>query len=253
MKITVLGSGTSSGVPVVGCDCKVCTSKNPKNNRLRSSCLVETDGKTILIDTTPDLRMQALRHGIRRVDAVLYTHTHADHIHGIDELRVYNILQNQPIPVFGHRTAMDHLTNAFAYIFRPSSIYPSFIPRLMPHVVEGKFDCLGVPVQMIPCRHGPHTTNNYRIGDFAWLTDTNGIPDTSIELLRGLKVLCLDGLRIKPHATHFNLQQALEAARLIGAQRTYLIHLTHDYDHDLFNPTLPSDVELSYDGLVITL
>lgn len=253
MKITILGSGTSSGVPVVGCDCKVCTSKNPKNNRLRSSCLVETDGKTILIDTTPDLRSQALRFGIRRVDAVLYTHTHADHVHGIDELRIYNILQNHPIPVYGHQSAIDHLTNAFAYIFRPATSYPSFIPRLTAHAVEEKFDCIGIPVQMIPCRHGPHTTYNYRIGDFAWLTDTNGIPDSSLESLRDLKVLCLDGLRIKPHATHFSLDQALEAARRIAAEKTYLIHLTHDYDHDLFNPTLPSGVELSYDGLTIRL
>ena len=253
MKITVLGSGTSSGVPVVGCDCKVCTSTNSKNNRLRSSCLVEVDGKVILIDTTPDLRQQALRYNIRRVDAVLYTHTHADHVHGIDELRVYNILQNQPIPVFGHQTAIDHLVHSFAYIFRPPSSYPSFVPRLMPYAVEGKFDCVGVPVQMIPCSHGPHTTYNYRIGDFAWLTDTNGIPDTSLELLKGLKALCIDSLRIKPHATHFTLSEALAAARQIGAEKTCLIHLTHDYDHDLFNPTLPTGVELSYDGLTITL
>lgn len=251
MKITVLGSGTSSGVPVVGCDCPVCSSKNPKNNRLRSSCLVETGGKKILIDTTPDLRTQALRHNIRRVDAVLYTHTHADHVHGIDELRIYNILQNQPIPVFGHQTAIDHLTHSFAYIFRPSSVYPSFIPRLSAHAVEGKFNCCGIDVQMVPCQHGPHTTYNYRIGDFAWLTDTNGIPDASLELLRGLKVLCIDGLRIKQHATHFNLEESLEAARRIAAGKTYLIHLTHDYDHDIFNPTLPERIELAYDGLVV--
>ncbi|MDO8519492.1 MAG: MBL fold metallo-hydrolase, partial [Deltaproteobacteria bacterium] len=132
MKITVLGSGTSSGVPVVGCDCAVCKSPNPKNKRLRSSCFFEVDGKNILIDTSPDLRAQALAHDIRRVDAVLYTHVHADHVHGIDEMRIYNAYQKAPIPVYGDQKTIDHLVKAFGYIFRPTTIYPSLIPRLEP-------------------------------------------------------------------------------------------------------------------------
>jgi len=136
MKVTVLGSGTSSGVPIVGCDCAVCHSSNPKNKRLRSSCLFQIGDKTILIDTSPDLREQALRENIRRVDAVLYTHIHADHIHGIDEMRVYNSYQQEAIPAFGDEKTMTHLTKHFAYIFRPTSVYPSLVPRLVPHAVS---------------------------------------------------------------------------------------------------------------------
>jgi phosphoribosyl 1,2-cyclic phosphate phosphodiesterase len=252
MKLTVLGSGTSSGVPIVGCECGVCRSVNPKNKRLRSSCLFEVAGKVILIDTSPDLREQALRYGIDRVDAVLYTHIHADHVHGIDEMRVYNAYQQAAIPAFGGEKTMAHLTAHFAYIFRPTSLYPSLVPRLEPHVVSGLFDCLGVPVQMVPCHHGPgYMTQNYRIGDIAWLTDTNGIPEDSFELLLGLDVLFLDGLRPHPHPTHFHLEESLAAAARIGAKKTYLIHLTHDYDHDVVNKTLPEGVELAYDGLVV--
>ena len=252
MKITVLGSGTSSGVPVVGCDCAVCKSSNPKNNRMRSSCLFEVDGKFILVDTSPDLRWQALRFGVTRVDAVLYTHIHADHIHGIDEMRVYNVYQNSVIPVYGDKETIHHLVKNFSYIFRPSSAYPSLVPRLEAFSVEGGFDCLGVPVQMIPCRHGSkYMTYNYRIGNAAWLTDTNGIPKASMKNLENLEVLFLDGLRLEPHPTHFHLDQAIATAQEIKAKKTYLIHLTHDYDHDVFNKTLPAGIELAYDGLVV--
>lgn len=252
MRVTVLGSGTSSGVPTIGCKCAVCTSNHPKNRRLRSSCLFEVDGKKILIDTSPDLREQALTHHIERIDAVLYTHTHADHVHGIDELRMYNESQKTPIPVFGDEQTISHLTKHFAYVFNPSTTYPSLTPRLTPHVVSGRFDCVGIPVQMVPCHHGDKwMTSNYRIGDVAWLTDTNGIPETSYELLKNLEVLFLDGLRPKPHPTHFHLEESLKVTKKIAAKKTYLIHLTHDYDHDAFNKTLPHGIELGFDGLQI--
>lgn len=252
VKLTVLGSGTSSGVPTIGCNCPVCTSQNPKNKRLRSSCFIQTQDKNILIDTSPDLRQQALENQIKRVDAVLYTHIHADHIHGLDELRIYNAYQEAAIPVFGDAPTIKHLQNNFSYIFRPPSSYPSLIPRLEAEIVEGKFDCLGVSVQMIPCHHGPkYMTSNYRVGDMAWLTDTNAIPKSSFDYLQGLEVLFIDGLRIKPHTTHFHLEEALKNAAKIKAKKTYLIHLTHDYDHDEFNKTLPKNVELAYDGLVV--
>lgn len=254
MRVTVLGSGTSSGVPTIGCRCPVCSSKNPKNKRLRSSCFFEVDGKYILIDTSPDLRQQALDNNILRVDAVCYTHVHADHIHGIDELRVFNEYQKEAIPVFGNQATIDHLIHSFGYIFRPPKSYLSLIPRLIPHVVEGQFDCVGVPVQMISCNHGPaYMTMNYRIGGVAWLTDTNGIPQSSRTHLSGLQVLFIDALRKKDHPTHFNLEESLKTARDIGAKKTYLIHLTHDYDHDEFNKTLPEGVKLAYDGLTVEL
>lgn len=252
MKVIVLGSGTSSGVPLVGCDCAVCLSSNPKNKRLRSSCFFEVNGKNILIDTSPDLRQQALTNNIRRVDAVLYTHIHADHIHGIDEMRMYNAWQKASIPVFGEAGTMSHVTRRFDYIFSPSTSYPSLTPRLEPHVVSGSFDCVGVPVTMVPCHHGEKwMTHNYRIGKVAWLTDVSGIPESSYELLKDLDLLFLDGLRLKPHPTHLHLEQSLEVARRIAAKMTYLIHLTHDYDHDEFDRTLPDGIRLAYDGLMV--
>lgn len=252
MKITVLGSGTSSGVPIIGCPCLVCTSTHPKNKRLRSSCLFEVDGKTILIDTSPDLRQQALTHQIKRIDAVLYTHVHADHVHGIDELRIYNAYQNAAIPVYGDPATLTHLEMIFSYIFRPTSVYTSLVPRLEAHPIEGEFDCLGVCVTPIPCHHGAkYMTTNYRIGNAAWLTDTNGIPESSLARLKNLDVLFLDGLRLDSHPTHFSLTEAIETAQKIGAKKTYLIHLTHDYDHDVFNLTLPTGIELAYDGLIV--
>lgn len=250
VRFTVLGSGTSSGVPIVGCPCKVCASTHPKNKRLRSSCLVGVGERNFLIDTSPDLREQALRYKILRVDAVLYTHSHADHVHGIDEMRVYNALTQKAIPVYGDEPTIRHLTQNFKYIFNPSSVYPSLTPRLVPHVISGSFDFEGVSIQSIPCHHGTHMITNYRIGNGAWLTDTSGLPDESYELLQGLDVLFLDGLRLKPHPTHFHLEESLKAAQRIRAKKTYLIHLTDDYDHDAFNKTLPQGVELAYDGLV---
>lgn len=252
VKLTVLGSGTSSGVPLLTCSCAVCHSSNPKNKRLRSSCLFEAGGKKILVDTSPDLRQQALTHQVYRVDAVLYTHIHADHVHGIDELRVYNEVQKTTLPVYGNQNTIDHLVKNFGYIFKPSVKYPSLTPKLDPHVVTGLFDCVGVPVQAIDCNHGDtYITQNYRIGNIAWLTDLNGIPETSWPLLHNLDYLFIDGLRFKAHPTHFNLEKSLETALKIGAKKTYLIHLTHDYDHDVFNQTLPAGIELAYDGLTV--
>lgn len=253
ISFTVLGSGTSSGVPIVGCTCQVCKSTNPKNKRLRSSCWVQVDDKSFLIDTSPDLRAQALQNNILKVDAVLFTHTHADHIHGIDEMRVYNAQSGGVIPVYGDEYTIKHLVSHFEYIFNPSHTYPSLIPRLVPHAVSGTFDVLGVPVTMIPCQHGKYQTTNYRIGNGAWLTDTNGIPDSSMALLKDLDVLFIDGLRQSPHPTHFHLEESLKVAQQIGAKKTYLIHLAHDYDHDEFNKTLPEGVELAYDGLVVSV
>lgn len=252
MKLTVLGSGTSTGVPLIGCSCKVCTSENPKNKRWRSSCLFEINGKYILIDMGPDLRNQALAFGVCSVDAVLVTHTHADHIHGIDELRVYNAHQKTTIPIFGNKKHLEHIEGMFPYIFKPPGNYPSLVPRLKTVPVAGSFAFKGIPIQMIPCDHGPAGyTYNYRIGDIAWLTDTNGIPEASRKKLTGLKYLFLDGLRPKPHPTHFSLDQAVQVAREIGAGWTYFIHLTHDLDYDEVNKTLPDRMALAYDGLTV--
>lgn len=254
MIVTVLGSGTSSGVPVIGCDCRVCSSKNPKNRRLRSSCWFQVNGKSILIDTGPDLREQALQNKIHRVDAILYTHIHADHIHGIDEMRLYNAYQKQAIPAYGEEETIKHIEKHFSYIFNPSSVYPSLVPRLIAKPVSRIFDCEGIKVSMIPCHHGEkYMSYNYRIGHVAWLTDISDIPDESMDLLQDLDVLFIDGLRYEPHPTHLHLEKALDYIEKIKAKKNYLIHLSHDYDHDEMNATLPSSVELAYDGLQIKI
>ncbi|MBF0105990.1 MAG: MBL fold metallo-hydrolase [Deltaproteobacteria bacterium] len=252
MKLTVLGSGTSSGVPVVGCRCGVCTSLHPKNKRWRCSCLFEVEDKKILVDMGPDLRNQALTFNINRIDAVLVTHIHADHILGIDELRIYNVYQKAAIPLFGHQTHLDYIKNMFQYIFDPQRKYPSLVPHLTLTPVEGLFHIGAIPVQMIPCAHGDAgPTYNYRVGDIAWLCDTNGIPETSFDLLKNLDTLFIDGLRSNPHPTHFTINEAISVAQRIGAKKTWFIHLTHEYDHDLFNTTLPEGFALAYDGLCI--
>lgn len=256
MKITVLGSGTSSGVPVICCTCKTCSSDNPKNKRLRSSCFVETGDLNLLIDTSPDLRQQALNNGISKVDAVLITHTHADHVHGIDELRIYNAIQHAPIPVFGHQKHLENLMMMFSYIFNPSIAYPSLVPRLEANFRDDDFEFNGQLIRMIPCAHGAAgMTYNYRINDFAWLTDVNAIPPTSMPKLKGLDVLFIDALRPTPHPTHFMLEQSLKAVREIGAKQTFLIHLAHDYDHDVDDAMLWRDhgVHLAYDGLTVQI
>lgn len=256
MKITVLGSGTSSGVPVIGCTCKTCMSSNPKNTRLRSSCYIETEDLCFLIDTSPDLRQQALTHNIKHVDAVLFTHTHADHVHGIDELRIFNAMQHASIPVFGHQKHLENLMMMFSYIFNPSIAYPSLVPRLDANFRDDDFEFKGQKIQMVPCAHGvAGITYNYRIGNFAWLTDVNAIPPDSMRKLKGLDVLFIDGLRPTPHPTHFMLEQSLKAARDIAAKQTFLIHLAHDYDHDVDDDRLWRDhgVRLAYDGLVVQI
>lgn len=251
---TVLGSGTSSGVPVIGCECKICTSNHPKNRRLRSSCWVQADGKSLLIDTGPDLREQALQNKINRVDAILYTHIHADHIHGIDEMRLYNAYQKQAIPAYGEEETLRHLEKHFSYIFTPSTTYPSLIPRLVAKPVNGIFDCEGIPVTMIPCHHGDkYMSYNYRIGNVAWLTDISDIPESSLELLQDLEVLFIDGLRYDPHPTHLHLEKSLKYIDQIGSKMNYLIHLSHDYDHDEMNQNLPSHIQLAYDRLQVKI
>jgi len=251
-KLTVLGSGTSSGVPVIACDCAVCKSTNPKNNRLRTSCLIEIDKHNILIDTGPDLRLQALKFNIRHVDAVLYTHMHADHFLGIDELRIFNAIQKSKISIYGKENHIIILTNMFRYIFNPTINYPSLTPKLEPNVIDGYFEVDGIPVQMFECEHGhAGSTANYRLGNVAWIPDTNGVPDDSLQYLKGLDYLFIDGLRFKKHPTHFSLEEAIAAAQKIGAKQTYLIHLAHDYDHDVVNATLPQGIALAYDGLQI--
>lgn len=247
MKITILGSGTSTGVPMVGCRCPVCSSTDPRDCRSRASLLISHQGYSILVDTSTDLRMQMLRQGVERIDGVLFTHAHADHVNGIDDLRGFHFLHRTVIPCYGSKAAMERLKSGFRYIFTRDD--GATHPPLMEAVVtDGPFELFGLAVVPVPLEHGGGFSCGYRIGDFAYLTDCSGIPADSRELLRGVHTVVIDGLRWTPHPFHYNITGAIEAARNIGASRIILTHLTHEVSH-AESVRLPEGVEFAYDGM----
>ena len=251
LRITVLGSGTSTGVPTIGCDCEVCTSSDPRDKRLRPSVLVSFGARHILIDTTPDLRTQMLREGIRHLDAVLYTHAHADHIMGLDDVRPFNYRRKEPIPIYGSAETIESVRRCFSYIF--NVLKPeSSIPRIVPRDFDGQaLDLFGLPVLPVPLKHGRATIHGFRFGAAAYLTDHSEIPAESLALLEGLDVLFLDALRFKPHPTHSTIQQSLATVERLAPRRAFFTHLCHDVLHARVEETLPPHVRLAYDGLRI--
>ncbi len=247
LTVTILGSGTSTGVPVTGCSCRVCTSNIPENSRTRCSALISSEGKNILIDTSTDLRQQALRENISHIDAVLYTHAHADHLHGIDDLRPFNIILRAPIPLYGSKETLKVIRRNFRYIF-DDELEPGFRPRLETRQIEGAFSLFGLPIEPIPLLHGRSESLGYRIGPFAYLTDCSEVPSFAEALLENLDVMVIDGLRFRPHDTHLNISQALEVIARLKPKRALLTHLSHDVDYHRDSPALPPGVELARDG-----
>lgn len=253
MQLILLGVGSSAGSPAIGCNCNTCTSNNPRNTRTRCSAAIALDsGEVILIDTSPDLRQQALRENLMRVDAVLYTHTHADHLHGIDDLRSFCQLGKKQIPLYGKAEHMEVIASRFGYTLRDAGEQWD-LPVLGTNRVDGPFDLFGTEVIPIPLKHGRAIIYGYRIGALAYLTDVSEIPPASLELLNGLEVLLLDCLRYKPHHTHINMEQSLAYASRIGARQTYLIHMTHELEYEEVNAILPEGVHMGYDGLRLEL
>jgi phosphoribosyl 1,2-cyclic phosphate phosphodiesterase len=253
VKITVLGSGTSTGVPTIGCHCEVCRSADPRDKRLRPSILVTYSSRNVLIDTTPDFRQQALRTGFERLDAIVFTHAHADHVMGLDDVRPFNFRQRSEIPIYASAHTMGAIRRAFRYIFDDEEKMSS-IPHLESHILEGAaFDLFGLEFTPVPLLHGKAPVYGFRFGKAAYLTDHSDIPDPSYELLSGLDVLFLDALRYKPHPTHSTVERSLATAERVGARRVFFTHICHDLGHASTEEQLPAHIRLAYDGLEINV
>ena len=251
MIVRVLGSGTSHGVPMIGCTCAVCRSTDPRDVRTRPSILIDLDGFRLLVDTSTDLRAQALREGIDRVDAVFYTHAHADHVFGFDELRRFNHLTRKPLEAYGSEDTLAAIKRTFAYAYDPGAPKGGGVPDVRLNVVDGPFPLGGHEILPIPVLHGTTRVNGLRIGTFAYVTDCNVIPDASMGMLEGLEVLVIDALRHKTHPTHFTVGGALEVIAALKPKQAYFTHMAHDLPHAETCAALPAGVTLSYDGLVI--
>jgi phosphoribosyl 1,2-cyclic phosphate phosphodiesterase len=262
LRVTLLGTGTSHGVPAIGCDCDVCHSSDPRDRRTRPSILIEVAGGTaapptaasvryILVDTSTDLRAQALANGVRRVDTILFTHSHADHVLGLDEVRRYNAMQGAPIPCYASRATLDDLRRMFSYIFDAPRAAAGGIPQLTVGCIAGPFTLGGIEIVPVPLVHGHQRILGFRIGAFAYLTDCNRIPDESWPLLGGVRVVVLDALRDRPHPTHFSVAEAVEVVARLSPERAYFTHICHDLPHAATSARLPHGVELAYDGLVL--
>jgi phosphoribosyl 1,2-cyclic phosphate phosphodiesterase len=246
--LTVLGSGTSMGVPTIGCSCYVCQSSDPRDRRTRPSILIEYGGKFVLIDTTPDFREQAIREHIRQVDAVLYTHTHADHILGIDDLRPLSFHREGGIPLYARPEAADFLRNMFSYIFDADYKFGG-IAKLTLQSIDNSIELFGAHFDPIAVIHGETEIYGYRFGSAAYLTDFSEIPEDSFAQLDDLDILFLDALRHKPHPTHSTVENSLRIVDRVKPKRAFFTHICHDLPHEATNARLPAHVRLSHDGL----
>jgi phosphoribosyl 1,2-cyclic phosphate phosphodiesterase len=248
MKITFLGTGTSVGVPAVGCRCETCLSDDPRDKRLRTSVLIEDRGHHLLIDASTDFRQQALRVGLQKLDAILFTHAHADHCFGLDDARPL-MFRHGPMPVYATAETWKGLRRVYAYAFEPTGY--AGVPRIIPHTIEGDFELLGLPIVPLAVMHGGLEVTAFRIGDFAYVTDCNQIPDETCARLEGLRVLVIDALRFKRHPTHMSLDEALGYIERLRPRRALLTHISHDISHRATSARLPAGVEIAYDELEI--
>ncbi|GAB4347835.1 MAG: GPMC system MBL fold metallohydrolase [Candidatus Abyssubacteria bacterium] len=253
MKIILMGSGTSMGVPVIGCTCPVCTSENPRNKRTRASICVQTaSGKNILVDTATELRLQAIQNNITSVELILFTHYHADHIHGLDDVRVFNWVAQGSIPCYGDVATIERLKRVFFYAFEHDYSWGA-IPHITLNPMPPQLRVDDVRVLPIKLLHGRAEILGFRFNNAAYLTDCNAIPEESLERLQGLDLLIIDALRYKPHPTHFNLEGALKMIEQLAPRRALLTHLSHDFDHDTLESELPPHVSPCYDGLLVEI
>lgn len=250
MKIRFLGTGTSQGVPIIGCECAVCRSPDPRNTRARPSLWIELAGRHVVVDTPAEFRLQAIRYRLPRLDALLVTHAHADHIFGIDDIRRYNQMQREVIPLYASPDTLAALQQMFGYIF-DRSIESWAVPKADPRPIDGPFELFGARVEPLLVWHGRMPVTGFRIGRFAYLTDCSRIPEETMERLYGLDLLVLDALRHRPHPTHFSIGEALEVIEQVAPKRALLTHLCHEVDHAQTEAELPEHVRLAYDGLSV--
>ncbi|MCC9656051.1 MBL fold metallo-hydrolase [Rhodopirellula halodulae] len=256
-EVIFLGTGTSVGVPAIGCECDVCQSTDPRNNRTRCAILIRLPEGNLLIDTPPDLRTQLLREKIGLVHAVVFTHEHADHIYGLDDLRLFPFRLQRPVPLYCREEVESRIRTSYDYAFSTrTQTHAGSRPQLQIHSInnDDSFEVLGVQMTPVPLKHGPHfDVLGFRMGDFAYCTDTNHIPESSMERLRGLDTLVLDALRFTPHPTHFNIDEALEVIDQLQPRQAFLTHLGHDIDHGPVEASLPDHVHLAHDGLRLSM
>lgn len=252
MEALILGSGTSHGVPMIACDCPVCRSDNPKNVRTRCSALLSWNDANVLIDTSLDFRQQMLAHDVRRLDAILFTHPHADHLHGLDDVRRFNAIRAGTIPIYANDFTTREIRRQYLYAFTNQETGSSR-PYVDLHTVNSPFELLGKTIVPLTVHHGPWEVLAWRIDNFAYAVDCSHIDPPVMEQLRGLDALVIDGLRHRPHPTHFTIEAAVEIIKDLKPRRAYLTHITHDIDHDTTNAELPDGVELAWDGLKIKL
>jgi len=254
MKLTFLGTGTSQGVPVIGCDCSVCRSVNPKDHRLRTSAMFEADGVTMVFDSGPDFRQQMLREKVDNIDAIVFTHEHKDHVAGLDDVRPFNFRHKKDMPIFCTKRVFDSLKREYLYIFDDQFSYPG-IPKIQVNIIENKpFVIGGVDVMPVEVWHHKLPVFGYRIGDMAYITDANRIEASEKEKLKGLQVLVINALRKEKHISHFNLKEAIQLGTELGAENVYLTHISHLLgEHDDVSEELPSNVHLAYDGLTVSV
>ena len=248
----MLGCATSTGVPIAGCKCAVCTSDNPKNKRTRSSIFIKKKNVNLLIDSSTDLRCQSLLNNINRIDAVLYTHSHADHTHGIDDLRSFNFINRMSINCYGNELTVNNMKSNFTYIFDD---FPAAggKPRLNFKIVTKKFSFKGVQITPVDINHANWIILGYRIGNMAYLTDCSGIPDSSLKKLKNLDLLFLGALRYRPHVAHYSVEQAVEIIKKINPKRAVLTHMGHELEYNELNSKLPNNIEPGYDGMTFIL
>lgn len=247
----LLGTGGSMGIPVIGCDCSVCQSENPKNKRLRPSALLEIEGKKILIDPGIDLRQQVLSHQIQKLDGVLITHSHQDHVGGLDDLRVFYMFQKKPIPLLLSDDALQDITSRFHYIFAKTPQNPTILPKFEIHTLfqeRGSVEFLGIPLTYFSYRQAGMRVLGFRVGSFAYVTDIIDYEDSVFDDLKGVKTLVVSALRHKPSVLHFTLEQAVAFAKRVGVQKAYFTHIAHELDHEAASQLIPPHMELGYDG-----